>query len=141
MLSTRSPDLVPERVVVLLEAVVIDQFDAEAIATVLVLECREQALFAHFSSVEERSAVPTHPAEKRLALLQLHTLLAKLLEHVQEHLVPVLDLVADSQVERVEPWPNQLELSRRELQHAPNVVEEVLDRAGELRLVGYDLCR
>jgi hypothetical protein len=65
----------------------------------------------------------------------------QLLEHVQNHLVEVLDLVADGQIERVEAGPDQVHLRPAELQRAGNVFEEIADRSGELRLIGDDFVR
>ena len=99
-------------VVVVLEAVVIDHLDAEAVAAVLLTQRREQPLFAELAAIEQRPSVATHPAEQRLALLELDAFLAQLLDDVQEHLVPVLDLVADREVERFKAGADQFELRR-----------------------------
>ena len=100
---------------------------------------REQPLFAELAAIEERAAVAAHPAEQRFALLELDALLAQLFEHVQEHLVPVFDLVADRQVERFEAGADEIELRRRQLEHPADVVEEIAHRAGQLRLGRDDL--
>ena len=105
-------DLVTVGVVVVLEAIVIDHLDAEAVAAMLFAQRREQPLFAELAPIEQRAAVAAHPAEQCLALLELHALLPKLFEYVQEDLVPVLDFVADREVERLEARPDELELRR-----------------------------
>src|SRR4051812_3472082 len=102
---------------------------------------REQPLFSEFAAVQERSAVAAHPLEERLALFQLHALLAELLENVKKNLVPVLDFVADRQVEGFEAGPNQVDLRRAELQHPGDVIKEVPHRSGELRFGRDDLSR
>ncbi len=106
-------DLVAVGVVVVLEPVVIDHLDAEAVAAMLFAQGREQPLFAELAAIEQRAAVAPHPAEQRFALFELDAFLAKLFEHVKEHLVPVLDLVADGEVERLEPRADELELRGR----------------------------
>ena len=128
-------------VVVVLEAVVIDHLDAEAVAAVLFAQRREQPLFAELAPVEQRAAVAPHPAQQRFALFELDALLPKLFEHVEEHLVPVLDLVADREVERLESRADEIELRGRQLEHAADVVEEVAHRAGQLRFGRDDLGR
>ena len=140
MLEHEVADLVAVGVVVVLEAIVIDHLDAEAVAAVLFAQRREQPLFAELAPVEQRAAVAAHPAEQRFALFELDAFLAKLFEHVQEHLVPVFDFVADRQVERLEARPDEIELRRRQLQHPADVIEEVTHRAGQLPFGRDDLC-
>ncbi len=132
-------DLVTVCVVVVLESVVIDHLDAEAVAAMLFAQGREQPLFAKLAPVEQGAPVAAHPAQQRLALFELDPLLAKLFEHVEEHLVPVFDLVADREVERVEARLDEIELRRRQLEHAADVVEEVAHRAGQLPFGRDDL--
>lgn len=114
-------------VVVVLEAIVIDHFDAEAVATVLFTKGAEQPLFAELPAIEERAAVTAHPAEERFALLELDALLPKLFDHVQEHPVPVLDLVADGDLERFEAGSDEIQLRRRELEHPADIIEQVMN--------------
>ena len=97
-------------VVVVLEPVVIDHLDAEPVAAMLFAKRRQQALFAQFPTVEQRASVAPHPAEQRLALLQLDAFLTKLLHDVKKHPVPILDLVADGEIERLETRTDQFAL-------------------------------
>ncbi len=124
--------LVAVGVVVVLEAVVIDHLDAEAVAAVFLAERREEPLFSELAPVEQRAPIAAHPAQQSLALFELDALLPKLFEHVEKHLVPVLDLVADGEVECFEARTDEIELRRRQLEHAADVVEEVAHRARQL---------
>ena len=133
-------DLVAVGVVVVLESIVIDHLDAEAVAAMLFAQGREQPLFAELAPVEQRPPVAAHPAEQRFALFELDAFLAKLFEHVKKDLVPVFDLVADRQVESLEARLDEIELRRRQLQHPADVIEEVTHRAGQLPFGRDDLC-
>src|SRR3712207_7574033 len=99
----------------------------------------EEPLLAELPAIQESPAVATHAAEERFALLELDAFLPQLFERVQEHLVPVFDLVADRQVEGLESWTDQIQLRRGQLQHPAHVVEEVADRSGQLRFGCDDL--
>ena len=132
---------VPVGVVVELEPIVVDEFDAEAVAAMLLAQRGQQALFAHLAAIEQRAAVAAHPAQQRLALFQLHAFLPQLFEDVQKYLVPVLDLVADGELERLEARADQIHLGGAELQHPGDIVEQVADRPGELGLGGDHLVR
>ena len=127
---------VPVGVVVELEPIVVDELDAEAVAAVLLAQRSQQALFAHLAPIEQRAAVAAHPAQQRLALFQLHAFLPQLFEDVQKHLIPVLDLVADRELERLEARADEIQLGVGELQHPGNIVEQIADRPGELGLGG-----
>src|SRR5688500_8596362 len=94
---------------------------------------RKQPLFAELASVKQRAAVAPHTAEQRLPLFELDTLLPKLFEHVKKDLVPVLDLVADGEIECLEAGANQIELRRRQLEHPADVIEEIAHRPSQLR--------
>ena len=128
-------------VVVVLEPIVIDHLDAEAVAAMVFAQRREQPLLSELAAIEQRAAVAAHPAQQGFALLELDSLLPKLLNHVQEHLIPVLDLVAHREVERFEARPDEIELRRRQLEHPADVVEEIADRAGQLPFGRDDLGR
>src|SRR5688500_14233466 len=133
-------DFVTVRVVVMLEPVVIDHFDAEPVAAMLLAKRREQPLFPKLPAIQQRAAVAAHAPQERLALLELYAFLAKLSEDVEKDLIPVLDLVADGEVEGLEARADELELRRGELQHAAHVIEQVAHRPGQLRFGRNDLC-
>ena len=133
--------LVAVGVVVILEAVVIDHLDAEAVAAVFLAERREEPLFSELAPVEQSAPVAPHPAQQRLALFELDALLPKLFEHVEKHLIPVLDLVADGEIECFESRTDEIELRGRQLEHAADVVEEVAHRARQLGFGRDDFVR
>ncbi len=132
---------VPVGVVVELEAVVIHQLDAEAVAAVLLPQRHHQPLLAHLAAVEERAAITPHPAQQRFALLQFNALLAQLFEDMKKDLVPVFDFVADGQIQRFKPGTDEVQLRGAQLQHPGHVIQEIADRSRQLRLGGDDFGR
>ena len=119
----------------------IDHLDAEAVAAMLIAQGREEPLLAELAAVQQRAAVAPHAPQQGFPLFELDAFLTELFEHVEEHLVPVFDLVADGEVERLEPWADELELRGRQLEHAADVVEQIPHRPRQLVFGCDDLGR